>query len=829
MSASSQPELPPQRIVDALRLAAEARSTSGDNDVFCQLARHLAQALGVAHAFIGELYAGREPEVVHVIGGYFAGRCEANFDYPLRDTPCRNVVGQCYRFYPDNIQARFLDPHLRELGAEGYAAIPLFSSTGGPIGIMAALDTKPLTQPELTESLLKIFAVRAALELEQRHMLAAKQRSEANYRTLFEATDDAVFIYDLTTGVILDVNPRACETYGYSREEFHHLSIGALSAGYRPYTAAEARQHFERARAGQPTRFEWRTRHKDGSLRWDEVKLKRFSLGDTAHIIAFTRDITARKEHEEALHKSEDRLRATVEAALDCIVGMDGNGDIIDFNPAAERCFGIRKQDAVGRSLADLVIPPRYRQAHQQGLERFHLTHSGPYIGKRVEVTAMRADGSEFPVELAIDHARGKDGTIFIGYLRDITERKQAERERAQLEAQLRQAQKMEAIGHLTGGIAHDFNNILTTALGYTVMAQERLAQVPDAKLEKYLDRVQQAGQKARHLIQQMLTFSRGQHGTPQPLQLATILAESVDLITATFPSTIELTTRCEAACAPLMIDPVHFEQILLNLCINARDAMPQGGTLDVSVSHHRLSGGHCRSCHQPVEGNWVELCVSDQGTGIADSVLERMFEPFFSTKQTGKSSGMGLSTVHGLVHDYAGHILVDTTAGQGTTFRVLFKPLPVAATDRSAGLTPTAVPPAQPQRLSGRVLLVDDEAMVAEFMGDLLSGWGLEPTVVLSSTEALTLLDSDAVFDLVITDQTMPRMTGLQLAHTLCQRWPALPVILYTGFSDDLTDAQALAAGVRAFLRKPVDTGALHQQLSELLTTAPPGTATKD
>lgn len=692
MNFPNVPENPDLRIVEALRLAAEAPSNPGDNNIFRELALNITRALGVAHAFVGELYAGMETEVVHVIGGYFNGQYNDGFDYALEGTPCKNVVGQCYRYYSNNVQAQFPDLHLREVGAMGYAAIPLFASTGQPIGIMAVIDTKPLTQPDLTESLLKIFAVRAALELEQRYVLAAKQRSDANFKVLFEATDDAVFIHDLHSGAILDVNPRATEIYGYTREEFRQLSIGQLSAGYPPYTETEALRYIELACQGMPTRFEWRSRNRDGTLRWDEVKLKRFTRGDTDRIIAFTRDITERKEHEEALRKSED---------------------------------------------------------------------------------------------------------------------------------QIRQAQKMEAIGHLTGGIAHDFNNILTTIVGYTGMAREQVNETQGSVIARYLDQVQRAGQKAQNLIQQMLTFSRGQHGHPEALNLTELVGDIVDLIRGTFPSTIELNTRVPDTCSQILMDPVQTEQILLNLCINARDAMPGGGRLDIAVQQTHHSGTqHCRSCHQPVTGGWLEIQVSDQGEGIPETVVERMFEPFFTTKKSGHGSGMGLAMVHGIVHDHGGHVLVDTVPGEGTRFHILLPPIIPGTSDLQPRDDQVSAPaPVTYRSLAGRVLVVDDEPMVAEYMGDLLTGWGLHTTITSSGAEALEQITSSAqAFDLVITDQTMPRMTGLQLSQQLQRTRPELPVILYTGFSEQLTDTEASEAGVIGLLRKPVDLKSLYELLAQHL-----------
>jgi signal transduction histidine kinase len=396
-------------------------------------------------------------------------------------------------------------------------------------------------------------------------------------------------------------------------------------------------------------------------------------------------------------------------------------------------------------------------------------------------------------------------------------ERRHADAARGQLETQLRQAQKMEAIGHLTGGIAHDFNNILTGITGYIVMAQEWQEGHGDERLHRYLERAQNSVQRARDLIQQMLTFSRGQHGEPRPLALAPVVGESLGLLKSTLPSSLEFTLESDPELPEVMADPVHVEQMLMNLCINARDAMQGSGRLDLALRAVTVApGGVCASCRKPLRGEFVELAVSDNGPGISPEVAERMFEPFFSTKGVGKGSGMGLSTVHGIVHDGGGHILLDTEAGHGSTFRILLPPLATASENVSEPARDTG-----PQRaggrapLHGKVLLVDDDPDVREFMTDRLASWGLDVNVCANAVEALDyFMDVDVPFDLLVVDQTMPKMTGTEFAALVLERFPDLPVILYTGYSDDLTEAQVQALGIRALVRKPVDDAGFYRLL---------------
>lgn len=681
-----------KRIEQALRDVALGVTGATGQDIFQSIARHLAACLGVDFAFVGKLVEG-PPRRIRTLAICSEGQCIDNMQYDLVGTPCQTVVGREFQYVPRDICACYPgDNMLSRMGFESYAGYPLFDSQGQALGLIAVLHRGPLRGPEFIEAILRIFSVRAASELERLRTEEAQRASEASYRAIFEASQDAIFVHDMDTGAIVDVNPTACRVYGYSYDEMLRLSVADLSSGVPPYTLRDAVKYINKVKAGEPQRFEWHRRNKDGSLHWDEVLLQIARIGGVNRVVAFTRDITARKE---------------------------------------------------------------------------------------------------------------------------------AEAERNRLEAQLRQVQKMEAIGQLTGGIAHDFNNILTGVMGYIVLAEERVRDMGDAKLSGYLERAQRSGQRARDLIQQMLTFSRGQRGEPRPLQLAPLIKETVKLLGATLPSSIEFTTRLDNDAPHALLDPVQVEQVLMNLCINARDAMQGSGRIELRLGAAAHENQTCSSCRQPVSGRYLELRVGDDGPGISPQVLERMFEPFFSTKEVGKGSGMGLATVHGIVHEHGGHVLVDSAPGQGARFRVLFPPLAGAA-EAPGAQTETGAGARQGPALSGRVLVVDDDESAGDFMGDLLATWGLTPTVLHESPAALEMLRArpDA-FDLVVLDLTMPRMNGLELARRLRTLRGDLPLILYSGYSEGLSEDQLRAAGVNARVHKPVDTDELLAIVRRLLPAA--------
>ncbi|WP_137817229.1 PAS domain S-box protein [Pseudomonas sp. 2FG] len=797
-----------EKVEDALRYVALGVSAATGTEVFEAIARYLARSLQADFAFVSRV-SDEGPQRLTTLALYYNGKLHTNATYELAGTPCEQVFNRAFHFVGSDLQKLYPNDSVsKSLGVQSYAGYPLFASDGRPLGLIAAGRCSPLQEDRSrVESVLRIFSVRAAAELQ-------RLDAEASYRAIFEASEDAIFVLDLHSGALVDVNPRACQAYGYSYEEMLSLGVDTFSAGYPPYTDVDAAGWLARAREGEPQRFEWHRRNRDGGLHWDEVFLKRATIGGIERILAFTREITQRKEAEQALRASEQQYRTIVSTALDCIIGMDSRGRITTFNPAAEQCFGYSREQALGQPWAELMIPERLRETYKKWLASHLQEGDGPLLGRRIELSAQRANAEEFPAELAISVVQGAEGPSFICYLRDITERKEAEEQRERLERQLRQAQRMEAIGHLTGGIAHDFNNLLTSMLGYTVMAEEHAERLGDERLGQYLGRVQRSAEKARDLIQQMLTFSRGSRGQPQPVALDSLIGDFIRLLESTLPATVEIDTQLSEGLPLVLVDPVQLEQVLMNLCINARDAMGSVGQLHIGLQRRAYPAAVCTSCQQAFAGDYLLLSVQDSGPGIDPAVQTRMFEPFFTTKALGQGSGMGLSMVHGIVHEYGGHILLQSAPGQGTGFQVLLPPMadtsscsaePHRLTDPDALLPP----------LSGRVVVVDDEPLVAEFMAERLAQWGAEVRVFSDAQEASALLLADPyAWDFVILDQSMPRLTGLQLARRLLAARADMPIALYSGFSDQLTETEVIAQGLKALLHKPLDQARLHALL---------------
>ena len=637
---------------------------------------------------------------------------------------------------------------------------------------------------------------------ERKRAEEALRSSSEQYRAIFNATADALVLRDAEFRIV-DVNPAYEAMSGYVREEV----LGARHVVANPPDIDHyVKTLHGKGLAGEAFHFESEGVRKDGSRFDVEVHGVPIQHQGKPHVLYIGRDITVRKLADQALRTSEEQYRAVFHATMDGLVLRDADFKVVDVNPALLAMTGHTREEILG--MDRWVLLPPGMQEHAKVLHRRVIAGEPIHF----ECEGLRKDGTRFDVEVRCVPIQYRGQPHALAMARDITAARRAEAERTQLEAQLRQAQKMEAIGHLTGGIAHDFNNILTSVMGYLVLAAEREGAHDDAKLAKYLNQAHLSCERARDLIQQMLTFSRGQRGERRPVSLGALVKEAVKLLRSTMPATLELLTELDDEAPQVMLDPVQADQVLLNLGINARDATDGHGAVTVGVRRVSVDGSVCASCRKRITGDFVELEVRDTGPGIAPEAMDRIFEPFFSTKEVGKGSGMGLATVHGIVHEQGGHVVVESQPGRGASFRVLFPALPAEeGAARPARKARAAAGAAPRVGLAGHVMVVDDEAMVSEFMKELLESWGLAVTAKPNGVEAKeAFARTPDLYDLVVTDQTMPRVTGLQLARELLEIRPTVPVILYTGYADNLTEAQAHAAGVRALIRKPVEPATL-------------------
>jgi PAS domain S-box-containing protein len=635
-------------------------------------------------------------------------------------------------------------------------------------------------------------------------------KSEQQYRLLFDHNPNPMWVYERATRAFLAVNEAAVAHYGYSREEFLSMTLNSIRVW--PDTSSTEPITFS-PESGTPGRS-WNGRHrKNGGALIDVAATSQEIVfdGQEAHL-ALALDITDWRRAEEALRQSEQRTRLIIDTALDAVITMDAAGHITAWNTQAEKIFGWPREKVLGKRMADTIIPPKHRDAHEKGLKRFLATGAGTVSNRRIEITALRHDGVEFPVELAISPAKLGSNWTFSAFIRDLTEQKKAAEALLLVEAQLRQTSKMEAVGQLAGGVAHDFNNLLTAIMSYGAMLLDRI-EPGDANREDVREIIA-AADRAAGLTRQLLAFSRKQVMQPRVININVVITDLENMLRRLIGEDIELHTSLDPRVARINADPGQLEQVLMNLIVNARDAMPDGGRLTISTSNSVISAESTEGALHAAHGDYVMLAVSDTGTGMTREVQQRLFDPFFTTKEQGRGTGLGLSTVYGIVQQSGGEICVCSAVGMGTTFQVYFPRLIPSADEQPDDVKRRDVP-----RGSETVLLVEDDASLRSLAVRVLKNYGYEVLVASCGQEALAIASEPAtLIDVVISDVVMPGMNGRQLVEKLFELRPEMPSLLMSGYADDHILRRGILQGETAFLQKPFTPEQLARKLRGVL-----------
>lgn len=619
---------------------------------------------------------------------------------------------------------------------------------------------------------------------------------EMRFRLLIDAVVDyAIYMID-PTGIISSWNAGARRFKGYEEAEIlgHHFS--------RFYTD-------EDRRAGLPQkaldtaihegRFEgegWRVR-KDGTHFWCHVVIDpiRDPSGTLLGFAKITRDLTDRKMAEETLKQSEQQFRLLVQSVTDYAIYMlSPDGRVSNWNPGAQRIKGYSPEEAIGQHFS-MFYTPEDRAAGEPQRTLDSAVRDGRFENKGWR---LRKDGTRFLAHVVVDPIWSETGTLlgFAKITRDITEAAQAQQNLEQAREALFQAQKMQAIGQLSGGIAHDFNNLLTVVLGNLEIVRKRMAD--DPRLTRLLDNATQGALRGVSLTQRMLAFARRQELKAEPVDIPALVKGISGLLRSSLGPSVIIETGFPAETEPVLADVNQLELAVLNLATNARDAMPNGGTIVLGTRNEVILD----QPHSPLmPGRYVCLTITDTGEGMDSTTLASAMDPFFTTKGVGKGTGLGLSMVHGFIEQMGGRFILKSEKGKGTCAELW---LPVAKTGSVAG--PLATEPAASQNSRLNVLVVDDDSLVLTSTCLLLEDLGHLVTVAESGAQALQLCESGQRFDLVITDMAMPQMNGAQLAQAIRILNPALPIILATGYAESL---EGFAAGLPR-LPKPFTQGNL-------------------
>jgi PAS domain S-box-containing protein len=467
--------------------------------------------------------------------------------------------------------------------------------------------------------------------------------------------------------------------------------------------------------------------------------------------------------------------------------------------------FGWRRDDVVGRPLATTIVPPSYRARHAEGLAHFLATGEGAILGTRFEIEAQTRDGQVIKVEIAVTALHRRGGYVFNAFIRDLTEKIAAE-------SQLRQAQKMDAIGQLTGGVAHDFNNILTVITGTIDILSEGVADRP--RLAEVARMIDEAATRGASLTQQLLAFARRQPLQPRAVDVNTLVVETASLLRPTLGEHIEIEAMLEEKTWQAAADPAQLTTALINLAVNARDAMPGGGKLTLETGNVLLDDAYAQANADVRAGAYVMIAVSDSGSGIPTALLDKVFEPFFTTKEVGKGTGLGLSMVYGFVKQSGGHVKVYSEEGHGTTIKIY---LP-----RSDELAQAVAPPAAAAAPPGgaeTILVVEDDALVRDYVVRQLESLGYVPLAAANAAAALALVEAGARFDLLFTDVIMPGgMNGRELAEEIARRRPGTRVLFTSGYTENaIVHHGRLDPGV-ALLNKPYRKKDLAEKIRQVL-----------
>ena len=618
------------------------------------------------------------------------------------------------------------------------------------------------------------------------------QVSESRFRAIFDTTYDAIFVHEVPSGAIIDVNQTACEMYGYTRQELVNLTIEDLSSGIPPFIQATALEWLRRVREGKPQSFEWQARDRHDRLFWVEINMKFATIGDADRILVGVRDITERKSMADSLRKAKEYTDKIIQSANILIVCLNADGDITLLNRTAEVLLGYTREE-IERNGFKTFIPPDGLPAVKAEFRRLITegkpgTFENPIVTKSGEHRIISWRNS--PITENGDIV----GAISFGI--DITEHRKTE-------AQLIHAQKMEAIGTLAGGIAHDFNNILTTIIGFGSLLTMKMAE-NDPNRPK-VEMILKAAERATALTQGLLAYSRKEAIDLRPVDLNEIITKFDHFLSKIIGEDIELNIIPTDGSLLILADVGQIEQVLMNLAANARDAMPGGGSLLLRVEETDIDTGFIASHGYGREGRYAMLTVVDTGTGMDAATQEHIFEPYFTTKEVGKGTGLGLPIVYGIIKQHHGFINVYSEAGIGTTFRVY---LPLTGLAPENGHEETSVIASGAGEL---ILMAEDNEEIRNFLRQLLTENGYRVMEAVDGVEAVELFRQHGdEISLLLLDVIMPRKNGKEAFDEIRAIKTGIKALFMSGYTADIISKTGIHTEGLEFISKPFSLHAL-------------------
>ena len=706
---------------------------------------------------------------------------------------------------PDHILSREKVRLVLIFRREGEEWKIVHSGISVPYGLVRDGEVYPINGLHERNRELEILVGERTAELSAR-----KERFQA----LFDRASDGIVIAS-PGGKLIAANQSFVQMHGYTVDEMLGMSMNDL---YPPDVQQLVPERMQRILSGEPMTFEIEHYHKDGHVIALEVSASSILSDGEPLIQSFYRDITERKRTEEALREDEALFRLLTEDVLDVIWKADRDLHFTYISPADEHLRGYRADEVIGHHVFEMfteegvaLVKEILRQ--KPGDEQ----HGARAAFRNFEVQHRCKDGSLLWGEVFSTVERDAHGTItgYHGITREITKRKQAEAARTELEAQLRESQKMEALGTLAGGVAHDFNNALAMIVGNVELARQDVG--PGHPALESLEEIAKASRRSKDLVQQILAFARRQTLERKPTSLSMVVLESARLLRASIPTTVSLKVECKADTPAVLADAMQVNQVLLNLSSNALQAVQnqeRPGVIEIRLEAHTQGAAH--GDLRP--GRYACLSVRDNGSGMDEATRAHIFEPFFTTKPVGTGTGLGLSVVHGIVKSHRGAITVASAPGKGTTFEV-YLPL---ITAQAQGAQPAQAPACASQGSGQHVLYVDDDQAMMFMVRRMLQNAGYRVSGYANGTQALAALRDNAhAFDVVVVDFNMPGISGLQVAQELARIRPELPVVITSGHITEELHTGAQAAGVRELVHKAETVDQLAQVIQRVLGTA--------
>jgi PAS domain S-box-containing protein len=635
-----------------------------------------------------------------------------------------------------------------------------------------------------------------------------RTESEERFHTIFDSSNDALLICDKNTGDIIHVNEKMREIFGYTYNEEMQTNISFISPDNLHYIPGEFIERLMN-NSGKPYSGEWDTKNKKGDVFCVEISIKDTIIDNQNRALISIRDITKRKQAEEDRRLSEEKYRNIVEKSIEGIFQTTNNGEFLNVNPAMARLYGYDSPEDMIIGVTDIqneiYVNPGERERFKNDIE-----NNGKVEG--FESQFYRKDKKKIWISINARTVLDSDGMLlyYEGTAMDITVRKNAEDEKERLESQLRQAQKIEAIGTLAGGIAHDFNNIISVILGFGSLLQEHFGK--NDPIRNYVDHIVLAAEKAANLIKSLLSFSRKKAVQLQPVKLNDIIEGVEKLLITSLTEDISLQKNLSDKDPAIMGDITQIEQILFNLATNARDAMPGGGKLIIETKLMDVSDDFTDILGYGEPGTYVLLSISDTGKGIDKEIKEHIFDPFYTTKEVGKGTGLGLSTVYGIVKQHNGYITVYSEPGMGTAFHIYFPVISADVEDRKI----------ESQIINGgneTILIAEDNDSVRYFMKTVLAKYGYNVIEAIDGEDAVQKYRPNSRIDLMILDSVMPKKNGREVYDELKKDKPDIKVLFTSGYTKDIILDKGIEEKEVEFISKPLTLNALLKKVREVLS----------